>query len=124
MPTSFQDVPAAAVIKAGFPPDQMGATAVGPAVELPDADLPCFAVQAVGLADGFTALDGRLQESADGTTWADIPAAAFPTVTAANTVAVLRFAANRRFVRWVAAAAGDEPAIVVAVVIGQQKKVF
>ena len=74
MSTILSDVKTAALLKASAYPATIADTNAGAAVDLLDADGPCFAVQVVGAAAGTApSLAGKIQESADGTTWTDIP---------------------------------------------------
>ncbi|MFO0799534.1 MAG: hypothetical protein U0804_18855 [Gemmataceae bacterium] len=123
MATSLNDLPSAAVIAAAFPPAVMTETDAGPAVDLTDADGPCFAVQLVGDVSGGDTVTGALSESNDGDTWTAVTGGTF-TVAGASGVQTLRFVRTKRYLRWTGTIAGSSPEIAVAVVVGQQKKVF
>ena len=67
-------------------------------------------------------LAGKIQESADGSTWADVSGATFTTVTANDNVQAITFDRTQRYVRYVGTVAGTSPQVPVAVVISEQKK--
>ena len=123
MSTSLHDFPSAVAVAAGLSPDTLSGNATGPAVDLADADGPCFAAQLIGaLTD--TTVTGRIEQSATGTSgWTAIGGAVFTPETNAEKVQVIQFIPTARYVRW-AAAVTDEgnPSVAVAVVIGRQKK--
>ncbi|QDU24026.1 hypothetical protein [Urbifossiella limnaea] len=123
MSTHINDIPNAAVIAAAFPPAVMTETDAGPAIDLADADGPCFAVQLVGDVSSGDTVTGALSESDDGDTWTAVTGGTF-TVASAAGVQTLRFVRTKRYLRWTGTIAGTDPSIPVAVVAGQQKKVF
>ncbi|HJZ55648.1 MAG TPA: hypothetical protein VKE74_11840 [Gemmataceae bacterium] len=123
MSTSLHDFPSAVTVAAGLSPATLTGNATGPAVDLADADGPCFAVQLVGaLTD--TTLTGRIEQSATGASgWTAISGAEFTPETDAEKVQVIRFTPTARYVRWAADVTDEgDPSVAVAVVIGQQKK--
>ena len=83
----------------------------------------CFAIQTVGSLGGTSpTLAGKIQESADGSSWADISGATFTTVTSSDNVQAITFDRTLRYVRYVGTVTGTSPQIPVAVVISEQKK--
>lgn len=122
MSSHVQDFPASAQVGAGLYPTSLTATTNGPAVDLAAGDGPCFAVQHVGDCPGDGTLDGKIEQSADGTSWAAVSGATFAQVDGPDAVQVIRFDRTARYVRWVGTLAGAAPEFVVAVLIGQQRK--
>jgi hypothetical protein len=86
------------------------------------ADGQCFAIQQIGDISADGTLSGHIEESADGTNWTAISDAVFDDVTGDNTVQVIRFMRSLRYVRYAATLTGTSPSVVIAVVIGEQKK--
>jgi hypothetical protein len=119
--TALHDLASSADYATGLYPDAYTSSPTGPTVDLIAADGPCFAVQVVG-AFAADSLAGRVEQSADGTTWAAVPGAAFAAVTAGFDTQVIRFARSARYVRYAATLAGTSPSADVAAVIGEQKK--
>jgi len=124
MSTHLDDFPTSAALAAGRSPTSLTASTNGPTVSFPTGDGPCFAIQQVGDAPGDGTLDGRIEQSADGTTWSAISGAVFAQVPGSDNLQVIRFIRSAKYVRWAATLAGDSPQFTVAVVIGQQKKTF
>jgi hypothetical protein len=122
MSTRTNDLASAALVRASLAPSQLTASANGSAVDLVAADGPCFAAQQVGAVTGELSLAGRIEESANGTSWAAIPGATFATVTDGSDFQTITFHRTARFVRWAATVSGTTPTAQVAVVIGSQKK--
>jgi hypothetical protein len=124
MSTKLHDVAGQAILAAALEPQELTASTDGSAVDLLQADGRCFAVQAVGAVDGTSpTLAGAIQESADGSAWTAISGATFTTVTAESNVQTITFDRTKRYVRYVATVGGTEPSFLVAVMIGEQKKV-
>jgi len=126
MSTHINDLRSAGAIAAGIHPAAIGANATGPTVDLGaiDGDGPCFAIQHVGDLEDEGTLDGRIEESANGSSWSAISGATFTQVAAANNLQVIRFTRTARYVRWAATVAGASVLFTVAAVIGSQKKTF
>lgn len=125
MSTHLNDLESAAVVASGAVPGEQTASVNGPAVDLISGDGPCFAIQQVGDFSEDTTLVGHIEESATGSSgWTAITGAAFDEVSAANNIQVIRFTRTARYVRWVGTIVGDTPAVTVAVVIGEQKKII
>src|SRR5262249_58541002 len=83
----------------------------------------CYALQMVGAVSGTApTLDGKIQESSDGTTWTDVPGATFTQVTASNSLQAINFDRTKRFVRYLGTIAGTTPSFTMAVFLGEQKK--
>lgn len=123
MSTHVNDLASAAVVAAGYPPTVITETEVGSAVDLAQGDGACFAVQLVGAVSSGDSVTGAIEESADNDTWAAVSGGTFTTATATG-VQTIRFERTRRYVRWVGTVAGTDPSIAVAVVIGQEKKLY
>ena len=123
MSTKLHDFAHQAILNVGLTPRTLTASVNGPVGDLLAGDGRCFAVQAVGtLAGTSPALAGKIQESADGTTWADVGGATFTAVTANDTVQAITFDRTQRYVRYVGTVTGTSPQVPVAVVISEQKK--
>jgi hypothetical protein len=123
MSTALNDLASGGLVAAGLYPDTQTASVNGPAVDMVAADGECFAVQQVGAFSDDTTLSGHIEESANGTTsWAAISGATFDDVSAADSVQVIRFTRTARYVRYVGTLTGDTPSVVLAVLIGEQKK--
>ena len=124
MSTKLHDIANNALLGAGLAPQTLSASANGSAIDMINADGPCFAVQQVGTVSGTSpTLAGKIQESADGSTgWGDISGATFTTVTASTNTQVINFERTKRYLRYVATIGGSSPGFAAAVLIGQQKK--
>ena len=123
MSTSIHDFASAAAVGTGLYPVARTSSVNGPTVDL-GGDGPCFAVQQVGVVAAGTALAGRIEESAAGSSWTAIGGAEFAEVSASSNLQVIRFERSARYVRWACDITGDTPSAVVAALIGQQKKTF
>lgn len=121
MSTCLNDYPSAVQTAAGLNPATLTGATNGPAVELA-GDGPCFAVQMVGEASEDFILTGRIEQSADGSSWATLAGATFTAVGLANNLQVIRFTPTARYVRWACTLTGDPASATVGVVIGRQKK--
>ena len=124
MSTYIDDLRSSAAVAAGQYPDTLTTSTNGPSVNLATGDGPCFAIQIVGEAPGDGTIDGRIEQSADNTTWTAISGATFTQLTGSNDIQVIRFHRSAKYVRWVGTLAGDSPEFAVAVLIGEQKKTF
>jgi hypothetical protein len=120
MSTALHDFASAAFVAAGLFPDTKTSSPTGPTIDMLAADGPCFAVQQVGdISDGGT-LSGRIEQSADGSSWSTLTT--FTDVTADDQIQVIRFTRTTRYVRYAATLAGSSPSVKIAVLIGEQKK--
>ena len=101
MSTKLHDLARQAILNTGLTPRTVTASVNGSSVDL---------------------LAGKIQESADGTTWTDISGATFTTVTATDNVQAITFDRSQRYVRYVGAVGGTSPSFALAVFISEQKK--
>lgn len=126
MSTHINDLRSAGAIAAGLHPAAIGANATGPTVDLGaiDGDGPCFAIQQVGDLEESGTLDGRIEQSSDGSSWSALSGATFTQVSAANNLQVIRFTRTARYLRWAATVAGSGVLFTVGALIGSQKKTF
>ena len=122
MSTALHDVASAAFVAAGLDPATQTSSPTGPTIDMISADGQCFAIQQVGDLSVDGTLSGTIEESADGTNWTAISGAVFDDVTSDNIVQVIRFMRSQRYVRYAATLTGTSPSVVIAVVIGEQKK--
>jgi hypothetical protein len=123
MSTKLHDVADQAVLGQGLVPQTVTTSTNGTGVDLLAGDGSCFALQLVGAVGGTSpTLAGKIQESPDNATWTDVPNAAFPTVSAANSYQAVSFERTQRYLRYVGTVGGSSPSFAAAVVIGQQKK--
>ena len=123
MSTKLHDFAHQAILGSGLTPRTATATVTGPAIDLLAGDGRCFAVQQVGSLTGSGAsITGKVQESADGTTWADVAGATFTAVISADNAQAITFDRTQRYVRYVGTVAGSSPSIPVAVLISEQRK--
>jgi hypothetical protein len=122
MSTALHDVASAAFVAAGLYPDTQTASPTGPTIDMISADGQCFAIQQVGDISAGGTLSGHIEESADGTTWTAISGAVFDDATSDDAVQLIRFMRSQRYVRYAATLAGSTPSVVIAVLIGEQKK--
>jgi hypothetical protein len=121
--THIHDLATAAVVADGLAPSTRTANTNGPTVDLLAGDGSCFAVQQVGTVSGTSpSLAGRIEQSADGTSWSAISGATFAAVTESDDLQVIRFTRTARYVRWAADITGTSPSFTLGVLIGQQKK--
>ena len=121
MSTHIDDLRSAA---AGAYPTTISSSANGTTVDLAAGDGPCFAIQQVGDAPGDGTLAGRIEQSADGSTWSAISGTTFTQVAAANDLQVIRFNRSAKYLRWAATLAASSPEFTVGVLIGSLKKTF
>jgi hypothetical protein len=123
MSTKLHDVADQAILGQGLVPQTATTTATGTGVDLLSGDGSCFALQLVGAVSGTSpTLAGKIQESADNSTWADVSGATFTTVSAANNYQAISFERTQRYLRYVGTVGGSSPSFALGVVIGQQKK--
>lgn len=124
MSTALHDVASNALVGQGTAPATSTSTVTGAAVDMIRGDGRCFAIQTVGTVSGTTpTLDGKIQESADGSTgWTDVTGATFTQVTASTNLQVISFTRTKRFLRYVGTIAGTTPSFALAVVLGEQLK--
>jgi hypothetical protein len=123
MSTKLHDVADQAILGQGLVPQTITSSTNGTGVDLLAGDGSCFALQLVGAVSGTTpTLAGKIQESPDNSTWADIPNATFSSVTASNSYQAVSFERTQRYLRYVSTVGGTTPSYAVAVVIGEQKK--
>jgi cellobiose-specific phosphotransferase system component IIB len=98
-------------------------TVTGAAVDLNGYDAPVAIIQSHGTSTGT--LDGKIQDSADGSTgWADVSGAAFTqsTTTADVKVLALNPTAVKRYIRYVGTVVTG-PQVVGVVLVGVKKSV-
>lgn len=123
MSTKLSDLANNTQLGASVYPATVNDTNNGSAVDLLDADGPCFAVQVIGAVGGTgPSLTGKIQESADNSTWTDVSGATFTAVTAANNVQTITFERTKRYVRHHRTVSGTGPTFVLGALIGEQKK--
>ncbi len=123
MSTQLHDFKNQAILGAAPYPVAATTTDSGSAVDLGEGDGRCFAIQQIGAISGSGAiLTGKIQESADNSTFTDISGATFTAVTTASNLQVISFERTRRYVRHHRTVAGSTPSLVLGVLIGQQRK--
>jgi hypothetical protein len=124
MSTKLQDLANQAILGVGAAPQTATSTVTGTGGDMLAGDGRCFAVQQVGAVSGTSpTLDGKIQESADGSTnWTDISGATFPTVTASNNYQAITFDRTKRYLRYIGTIAGTSPSFALAVIVSEQKK--
>jgi hypothetical protein len=123
MSTKLNDLANNAQLGASVYPATVNDTNTGSAVDLVDADGPCFAVQVIGAVGGTTpSLTGKIQESSDNSTWTDVSGATFTAVTASNNVQTITFERTKRYVRHARTVSGTGPTFALGALIGEQKK--
>ena len=123
MSTKLHDFARHAILNTGLTPRTVTSSVNGSAVDLLTGDGRCFALQQVGTVSGTSpTLAGKIQESADGSTWSDISGATFTTVTASDNVQAITFDRSQRYVRYFGTVGGSSPSFAVAVLISEQKK--
>jgi hypothetical protein len=123
MSTKLHDVARQAILGVGLTPRTLTGSVNGTGGDLRDGDGRCFAIQCVGTLGGTApTLAGKIQESADNSTWADISGATFTTVATNDNTQAITFDRTLRYVRYVGTVGGTSPQVPVAVVISEQKK--
>jgi len=113
----------AAISTTGFilaNPASNTSTLTGSSVDILDVDGSMLIVQQVGTVSGTTPTwDGKIQDSADGSTdWQDVTGATFTQVTASNKIHAIKLEASqvRRYIRYVGTIGGTStPTFPVAV---------
>lgn len=85
-------------------------------------------VQAVGTVSGTSpTLDGKVQDSSDGSTgWADVTGATFTQVTASNSVQTYGLDSRgcKRYIRYVGTIAGTTPSFAMGIYVIGQKQII
>ena len=123
MSTKLHDFARQAILGGGLTPRTVTTTITGSAADLITGDGRCVAVQQVGAVSGTTpVLAGKIQESADSSTWTDISGATFTNVSAADNVQAITFDRTQRYVRAAFTLGGSSPSADVCIAVGQQKK--
>ena len=123
MSTALSDVKNQALLGASVYPATVTDTNNGSAIDMAEADGRCFAVQAVGAVSGTgPSLTGKIQESADNSTWTDVSGATFAAVTAASNLQTIVFDRTKRYLRHARAVSGTSPQFALSVLIGEQRK--
>lgn len=125
MSTFINDFSNSVVVGVSVYPAEVDSTDTGSSVDMVHADGQCFAIQFVGGVGGSDpTLDGKVQESADGSTWVDISGATFTQVTASNNVQSIVFRRNLRYLRHARTISGTSPTFVLGAVFGEVKKML
>lgn len=123
MSTKLQDFANNAILGVGVTPRTATSTVTGATGDMLAGDGRCFAVQQVGTLGGTTpGLAGKIQESADASTWADISGATFSAVSTSDNIQAITFDRTQRYVRYLGTITGTSPSVPLAVVISEQKK--
>ena len=123
MSTKLNDLANQMILGAGLAPQTITSSTNGSSADMITGDGPCFAIQQVGAVSGTSpTLAGKIQESADGSTWSDISGATFTSVTASTNNQCIAFQRAQRYLRWVGALGGTSPSYAVAVIVSEQKK--
>ena len=123
MSTKLNDLANNAQLGASVYPATVNDTNNGSAIDLLDADGPCFAVQVIGAVGGSSpSLTGKIQESSDNSIWTDVSGATFTAVTTSNNVQTITFERTKRYVRHARTVSGSSPTFILGALIGEQKK--
>ena len=123
MSTKLADVQNEALVGVSVYPSTVNDTNNGLAIDMIDADGSCFATQVIGTVGGTSpSLTGKIQESADNSTWTDVAGATFTAVTASNNIQTITFERTKRYLRHARTVSGTSPTFALGVVIGEQKK--
>ena len=123
MSTKLQDLPHQAILGGGVTPRTATTSVTGTGADLLAGDGRCFAIQQVGTVTGTSpSLAGKLQESADNSTWTDVAGATFSAVSTTDNVQAIAFDRTLRYVRYVGTITGTSPSFPLAVIISEQKK--
>src|SRR3954464_6438219 len=111
MSTKIQYFANQAILGVGAAPQPATSTVTGASGDLLAGDGRCFAVQQVGAVSGTApTLDGKIQESSDGSTnWTDITGATLTQVTATGNYQAITFDRSKRYIRYVGTIAGTTP---------------
>src|SRR5881275_3230284 len=92
MSTKLHDLARHAILGVGVTPRTITGNLNGSSGDMITGDGRCFAIQTVGSLGGTSpTLAGKIQESADGSSWADISGATFTTVTSSDNVQAITF---------------------------------
>src|SRR5918994_6268513 len=98
MSTALNDVKTQALLGASVYPATVNDTTGGTGIDMLEADGRCFATQIVGTVGGTSpSLTGKIQESADNSTWTDVTGATFTAVTASSNVQTIAFDRTKRY---------------------------
>jgi hypothetical protein len=124
MSTHIGDFAAAVSVQQTVAPSVQAAEFNGSSVDFVSGDGDCFAIQQIGAFTDGPTWTGRIEESADGTSWSAISGAAFDPVIESGDTQVIRFARAARFLRYAVTITGSSPSADIAVLIGEQKKTF
>jgi len=125
MSTYINDFKNAVGLFASLYPALVDDSANGETVDMIGSDSQCFAIQFVGTVNGTNpTLDGKIQESTDGSTWTDVTGATFVQVTAAEKIEVIVFQRTKQYLRHSRAIGGTSPEFTFGVLIGEVKKTF
>lgn len=116
------------ILNFGVAPAAKTATVTGASLDLQGGNYigKLAVVQDVGVVSGTTpTLDGKIQDSADNSSWADVSGYTFNQVTASTNKQVLSVdtRAVRRYIRYVGTIAGTTPSFGLDVIIIGQKQV-
>jgi hypothetical protein len=123
MSTALNDLKNQSLTGVSVYPSTVNDTNSGASIDMIDADGRCFAIQAIGAVGGTSpSQTGKIQESADNSTWTDVAGATFATVTAANNLQTIVFDRTKRYLRHFRTTTGTGPSFALAVLIGEQKK--
>jgi len=99
------------------------ATVTGTGIDCQDYEGTMFGVQQVGTVSGTTpTLDGKFQDSADDSTYADITGATFTQVTTSTSVQTIRLLRTKRYVRYVGTIGGTTPSFACSAALIPPKK--
>jgi hypothetical protein len=123
MSTKLHDLPTNATLSASVSPQVATTTQNGSSVDLIAADGSGFAMLFTGTVAGGTTVGGKVQESADASSWSDIAGATFTNTTTSNAAQAVAFQRTMRYVRCVVTLAGGSPSAGVCAAVGMQKKV-
>jgi len=124
MSAHISDLASAVLVRPAVGPSTRTVAFNGDLVDMIDADGACFAVQQIGFFEDEQSWTGRIEQSADGTTWAAISGAAFVAVTGGENTQAIRFTRSARYLRYAVSVSGADPEVQLAVLIGQLKKTF
>lgn len=122
MATHISDLAAAVAVVAAAVPQAPGGALTGSALDMIDTDGECFAVQTVGAFETGPTWTGRIEQSADASSWSTV--ATFAAVTSANNTQTIRFARTARYLRFNSSVTGGSPDMTFAVLVGQARKTF
>lgn len=123
MSTKLHDLPTQATLSASVPPQVATSSQNGSSVDLIAADGNGFAMLFTGTVAGGTTVGGKVQESADASSWSDIAGATFTNTTTSNATQAIPFQRTMRYVRCVVTLAGGSPSAGICAAVGMQKKV-